>query len=70
MIAMDVRIRVCIGFKVYTNWRLLECSWASLNFVVTKLLCFHLCLFHTIVELHDIVLKKIQRLSSWTFYVQ
>ena len=40
---------------MFTNGRLLECSWALLSFslhIVAKLLCFCLCLFNVIVELH------------------
>ena len=40
---------------MFTNWRLLEHSWAPLGFalhIVAKLLCFCLCFLDAIVELH------------------
>ena len=55
MIPCPFLFELQLGFYVCTNWRLLKSSWAPLSFALwikAKLLCFCLCLFNAIVELH------------------
>ena len=55
MAAMPIFVRVCTWVLVFYKLEALECSCAPLRLLsrfVTKLLCFCLCLFHVIDELH------------------
>ena len=45
---------------MFTNWRLLECSWAPLSYslpIVAKLLYCCLCLFDAIIKVHVVYEK-------------
>ena len=67
MTTLFILVRVCrLGSKCFIGWRCLECSWAPLSFalhVLAKSLCFCLCLFDAIVDLHAMAEKMSNDLS-------
>ena len=73
MTIMYALVRNWIGFKVFTNYRVLEHSWASLiNALqcVVELLCSCLCLFDIIIKVDAMDQMTFPLESERGFHVQ